>query len=188
MQLEYDYAASSFRCALLVLVVDGYHLGVSYLLIFFFFFQAEDGIRDLTVTGVQTCALPISHLERTISARRYAGIPGYERDDLPRPEEAAVADVADDSRQRMAHRADEVQDCVGLPRRRPAALGRDRSDARHARRRVRGHGQPRGGPPARGRTRGRSRQGVRRPAQDSSGGQTVPPPRLDDAGAPLCAR
>src|SRR2546421_5408927 len=27
--------------------------------IFFFFFQAEDGIRDLIVTGVQTCALPI---------------------------------------------------------------------------------------------------------------------------------
>src|SRR2546430_577624 len=27
-----------------------------------FFFQAEDGIRDLTVTGVQTCALPISSL------------------------------------------------------------------------------------------------------------------------------
>src|SRR2546430_11300354 len=26
---------------------------------FYFFFQAEDGIRDLTVTGVQTCALPI---------------------------------------------------------------------------------------------------------------------------------
>src|SRR5256886_7867854 len=25
-----------------------------------FFFEAEDGIRDLTVTGVQTCALPIS--------------------------------------------------------------------------------------------------------------------------------
>src|SRR2546427_3298664 len=28
--------------------------------VLFFFFQAEDGIRDLTVTGVQTCALPIS--------------------------------------------------------------------------------------------------------------------------------
>src|SRR2546430_9564372 len=27
-----------------------------------FFFQAEDGIRDLTVTGVQTCALPIYFL------------------------------------------------------------------------------------------------------------------------------
>src|SRR5437879_13257308 len=26
-----------------------------------FFFQAEDGIRDTSVTGVQTCALPISH-------------------------------------------------------------------------------------------------------------------------------
>src|SRR5690625_5902539 len=30
------------------------------LLCFFFFFQAEDGIRDGHVTGVQTCALPIS--------------------------------------------------------------------------------------------------------------------------------
>src|SRR2546426_8376442 len=29
-------------------------------LFFFFFFQAEDGIRDYKVTGVQTCALPIS--------------------------------------------------------------------------------------------------------------------------------
>src|SRR2546421_4140626 len=29
---------------------------------FFFFFQAEDGIRDLIVTGVQTCALPIYSL------------------------------------------------------------------------------------------------------------------------------
>src|SRR2546426_10034605 len=29
------------------------------ILIFFFFFQAEDGIRDYKVTGVQTCALPI---------------------------------------------------------------------------------------------------------------------------------
>src|SRR3990167_8598774 len=28
-------------------------------MVFVFFFQAEDGIRDLTVTGVQTCALPI---------------------------------------------------------------------------------------------------------------------------------
>src|SRR5207248_8079985 len=30
---------------------------------FFFFFQAEDGIRDRTVTGVQTCALPICGAE-----------------------------------------------------------------------------------------------------------------------------
>src|SRR6266496_4303690 len=32
----------------------------------FFFFQAEDGIRDLYVTGVQTCALPISGRERSV--------------------------------------------------------------------------------------------------------------------------
>src|SRR2546427_9344069 len=31
-----------------------------HIYVIFFFFQAEDGIRDLTVTGVQTCALPIS--------------------------------------------------------------------------------------------------------------------------------
>src|SRR5687768_470245 len=30
----------------------------------FFFVQAEDGIRDVAVTGVQTCALPISHTTR----------------------------------------------------------------------------------------------------------------------------
>src|SRR2546422_4616455 len=30
----------------------------------FFFFQAEDGIRDVAVTGVQTCALPIYREER----------------------------------------------------------------------------------------------------------------------------
>src|SRR5688500_20224489 len=30
------------------------------IMLYFFFFQAEDGIRDYKVTGVQTCALPIS--------------------------------------------------------------------------------------------------------------------------------
>src|SRR2546430_14297527 len=35
------------------------------IIVFCFFFQAEDGIRDLTVTGVQTCALPI-YAERLI--------------------------------------------------------------------------------------------------------------------------
>src|SRR2546430_7536167 len=43
----------------------------SVMLYVFFFFQAEDGIRDLTVTGVQTCALPIC------GGRRQSGrIPG----------------------------------------------------------------------------------------------------------------
>src|SRR5207302_10586414 len=46
----------------------------------FFFFQAEDGIRDFHVTGVQTCALPISdggdarrHEARLHSAARHHG-------------------------------------------------------------------------------------------------------------------
>src|SRR5687768_18298561 len=41
---------SFFVCLLLFVIV----------FFFFFFFQAEDGIRDVAVTGVQTCALPIS--------------------------------------------------------------------------------------------------------------------------------
>src|SRR5258707_1013936 len=45
----------------------------------FFFFQAEDGIRDIGVTGVQTCALPISGrnqrvLRRTISVPRRSAV------------------------------------------------------------------------------------------------------------------
>src|SRR2546430_5658952 len=39
----------------------------------FFFFQAEDGIRDLTVTGVQTCALPISQID----VAKFASNPTY---------------------------------------------------------------------------------------------------------------
>src|SRR6266498_2051449 len=40
---------------------------------FFFFFQAEDGIRDADVTGVQTCALPIlSICDRERAATEYA--------------------------------------------------------------------------------------------------------------------
>src|SRR5688572_26241940 len=41
--------------------------------LFFFFFQAEDGIRDLTVTGVQTCALPIYTNGANVSVLTSAG-------------------------------------------------------------------------------------------------------------------
>src|SRR5207245_8439715 len=41
----------------------------------FFFFQAEDGIRDATVTGVQTCALPISSPQPAGRARRLCRTP-----------------------------------------------------------------------------------------------------------------
>src|SRR5258706_7871551 len=46
--------------AFYVAFIDIYFLYSYYIVIFFFFFfQAEDGIRDWSVTGVQTCALPI---------------------------------------------------------------------------------------------------------------------------------
>src|SRR5260221_7145216 len=41
---------------------------MSVMLWFFFFFQAEDGIRDHCVTGVQTCALPIYCLSFSFAA------------------------------------------------------------------------------------------------------------------------
>src|SRR5260370_15859408 len=40
---------------------------------FFFFFQAEDGIRDSSVTGVQTCALPISTIPFAIRSSTVSG-------------------------------------------------------------------------------------------------------------------
>src|SRR5206468_8323355 len=48
----------------------------------FFFFQAEDGIRDLIVTGVQTCALPISprRARRVRRGHRALGRLGHRRD------------------------------------------------------------------------------------------------------------
>src|SRR2546421_2142532 len=45
---------------------------MAWYFMFVFFFQAEDGIRDLIVTGVQTCALPISH-DRCGSGARNPG-------------------------------------------------------------------------------------------------------------------
>src|SRR2546429_3652136 len=45
---------------------------VIFIELVFFFFQAEDGIRDVAVTGVQTCALPISAPE---ALRRQKDLP-----------------------------------------------------------------------------------------------------------------
>src|SRR2546427_7789080 len=46
----------------------------------FFFFQAEDGIRDLTVTGVQTCALPIWWLCPVPEVADHLDVIGHFRD------------------------------------------------------------------------------------------------------------
>src|SRR5438034_10406323 len=49
-------------------------LGPLVVTLVFFFFQAEDGIRDHCVTGVQTCALPI--LQGVVTPSQPAGLPG----------------------------------------------------------------------------------------------------------------
>src|SRR5256885_17107425 len=59
-------------------------------LYFFFFFQAEDGIRDYKVTGVQTCALPISTV-RSIAAE--AGIQDARGGLLPQDKLDALAEL-----------------------------------------------------------------------------------------------
>src|SRR5688572_32578745 len=75
-----------FRC---LLVVDVF---------FFFFFQAEDGIRDLTVTGVQTCALPISvrwvnNGEKPSSVIYFHLYPNLRTGDQPVPANGATAEA-----------------------------------------------------------------------------------------------
>src|ERR1017187_8760426 len=48
-------------------------MGIFFRVFFFFFFQAEDGIRDTSVTGVQTCALPICSPRRCLAVRSMFG-------------------------------------------------------------------------------------------------------------------
>src|SRR2546429_3647255 len=51
----------------------------AYVYCSFFFFQAEDGIRDVAVTGVQTCALPISGPRARYSRPAVLRVPGARR-------------------------------------------------------------------------------------------------------------
>src|SRR2546429_1298292 len=60
-------------------VASKHRLNLPVLRVLIFFFQAEDGIRDVAVTGVQTCALPISwSLGRTWQAATSYQAPGQE--------------------------------------------------------------------------------------------------------------
>src|SRR2546430_5181800 len=52
---------------------------VVYTDLVFFFFQAEDGIRDLTVTGVQTCALPIFERQHLVGDRAHTPLLGQDK-------------------------------------------------------------------------------------------------------------
>src|SRR5690348_14533444 len=61
---KYSFLA---RCALVSFFFFLFLFFFVFCFFFFFFFQAEDGIRDGRVTGVQTCALPISRLPKQAS-------------------------------------------------------------------------------------------------------------------------
>src|SRR6266576_5568251 len=119
-----------------------FRLFIQYL--FFFFFQAEDGIRDLYVTGVQTCALPIScRRRRPLGQSRFGYSVGRLALELPRGYRAwfsarhprtdvlARGGVAEFARARQAPAHDALA-VARVPRRR--SLPR----LRHARRRPAG--------------------------------------------------
>src|SRR2546429_7054040 len=66
----------------------------------FFFFQAEDGIRDVAVTGVQTCALPISQIfaesfqfPPAISFQIFSGVSGMSMCRTPSGESASTTEL-----------------------------------------------------------------------------------------------
>src|SRR2546430_14808832 len=97
-------------------------------LLLVFFFQAEDGIRDLTVTGVQTCALPISAPGGAL-APADAGRPGIHGGRVrPRLRRPPRRPGRPDARQRARHLA--------------AALPRAAAGAHGARPRLRPAGPP----------------------------------------------
>src|SRR2546422_6864468 len=74
----------------------------------FFFFQAEDGIRDVAVTGVQTCALPISKFQEAQILRHRAVKQSKRMWESYRPVDAHAA-----ARAGAPHRAGEIAESVG---------------------------------------------------------------------------
>src|SRR3989440_722874 len=91
----------------------------------FFFFQAEDGIRDLIVTGVQTCALPISARETATLVPRLLGEASALAGALP----AGTATAVSGTLERFAARAQRLQLDV-------STLTQGTGDARQAAQRI----------------------------------------------------
>src|SRR5205085_4723570 len=88
----------------------------SYLVFSFFFFQAEDGIRDLTVTGVQTCALPISLVSCAGRVAECGAAFGTAAHRLP---------LECLTRARVLHRVGEHRDQLVLPRSEERRVGKE---------------------------------------------------------------
>src|SRR2546422_9636533 len=128
---------------------------------YFFFFQAEDGIRDVAVTGVQTCALPIFRHEHR----------GTAEDDLGRASlERRLADLVLLAQQVAAVQIYPVRDAAALEHpagRIPRRLDVPAVDETHATL----AGQTRG--PPRPKEQARQRPGAAGPG---GGGGAPPPP------------
>src|SRR3712207_4602212 len=69
-----------------------------FVFLFFFFFQAEDGIRDIGVTGVQTCALPIWLINETYSAFVQGFMPTLARPEVDYLDGLTTAIIVDQER------------------------------------------------------------------------------------------
>src|SRR2546429_8433073 len=98
---------------------------------FFFFFQAEDGIRDVAVTGVQTCALPIYFvaavgLEEKYDAVRQLIAIGKERGYL-------LYDEVNDSLPAEVHSSEEIDDLLTTFERNGIEIYEDQASAKAAR-------------------------------------------------------
>src|SRR2546425_10559290 len=101
-------------------------------LAFIFFFQAEDGIRDKLVTGVQTCALPISARERERGRRvGLARTQGSERHLRPRSQRFAPRGLAHWTNE-SAHLRAELAQLLGPLQRRHASTPSTSTSRCHA--------------------------------------------------------
>src|SRR5258708_11616810 len=90
------HARNSFSSWIMIRAMSTSWFAPSYSL----FFQAEDGIRDDLVTGVQTCALPISCAQRLGRAAVIARFPG--------PVRRRVVQAQEEGRIALGHAVDEV--------------------------------------------------------------------------------
>src|SRR5205823_10937216 len=89
-----------------------------------FFFQAEDGIRDKLVTGVQTCALPIFGIELGLDPQALVALLGVEYP--PDVGLRVVAHVRPDDRDRVTLGGPVVQGGLKRPRSEERRVGKER--------------------------------------------------------------
>src|SRR5690606_40115616 len=109
----------------------------------FFFFQAEDGIRDFHVTGVQTCALPISpdrpiiiNLPATVEMATpnvYADAIEWMSRNLPRRDRSEERRVGKECRSRRSQDHEKKQGSTSYHQKKHTSEGGQRSNKHHKR-------------------------------------------------------